>query len=43
MTPGTYDLAVRATDGKGLVQTATEHGSETQGATGLHRVVAHVE
>ncbi len=43
VTPGTYDLAVRATDGKGLVQTATEHGSETQGATGLHRVVAHVE
>jgi len=40
--PGTYRLAVRATDSHGNVQTSSVHGAETQGATGFDRVVAHV-
>ena len=36
--PGTYMLAVRATDGTGAVQTSEERGRAPSGATGLHRV-----
>jgi DMSO/TMAO reductase YedYZ molybdopterin-dependent catalytic subunit len=39
---GTYQLAVRATDSRGNVQTSKVHGAETNGATGLDRVTAHV-
>src|SRR5206468_2115452 len=40
--PGTYLLAVRATDGDGQPQTVTEHGAIPAGATGLHRVRVQV-
>ncbi|MGH2557219.1 MAG: molybdopterin-dependent oxidoreductase [Actinomycetota bacterium] len=36
--PGTYMLAVRATDGTGAVQTEEERGRAPSGATGLHEV-----
>ena len=39
---GTFDLVVRATDGKGQLQTSDVRGTAPQGATGLHRVVATV-
>jgi DMSO/TMAO reductase YedYZ molybdopterin-dependent catalytic subunit len=39
---GAYRLAVRATDSAGRVQTSMDRSAETQGATGLHRVTAHV-
>ncbi len=39
---GSYRLAVRATDARGEVQTAAVRGAETEGATGYHRVEAHV-
>jgi len=39
---GTYRLAVRAWDAHGNVQTATDRPAETDGATGYHRIVAHV-
>ena len=35
-TPGTHRLRVRATDGTGAVQTATDHSPEPNGATGYH-------
>jgi DMSO/TMAO reductase YedYZ molybdopterin-dependent catalytic subunit len=41
--PGSYELAVRATDGLGDVQSATDHGAIPAGATGLHRVKVVVE
>ena len=34
--PGTHRLRVRATDGTGTVQTATDHSPEPNGATGYH-------
>ncbi|MEV8214856.1 molybdopterin-dependent oxidoreductase [Leifsonia sp. NPDC077715] len=37
-TPGAHTLRVRATDAKGLVQTATERDVVPDGATGLHEV-----
>ena len=40
--PGTYTLVVRATDGSGELQTATERDTAPQGATGYHRVTARV-
>lgn len=39
---GTYRLAVRAWDANGLVQPGTDRPSETEGATGYHRVTARV-
>lgn len=36
--PGRYDLAVRATDGMGNVQTASVRGTEPQGSTGYHHL-----
>ncbi len=36
--PGTYMLAVRATDGTGAVQTSEERDRAPSGATGLHKV-----
>jgi DMSO/TMAO reductase YedYZ molybdopterin-dependent catalytic subunit len=41
--PGSFELAVRATDGPGGVQLATDHGAIPAGATGLHRVKVVVE
>lgn len=35
---GTYDVRVRATDGEGRLQDATERDSFPDGSTGLHRV-----
>ncbi len=40
--PGDYRLAVRATDGTGTLQTPDNRGIVPQGATGYHRVTAHV-
>lgn len=40
--PGIYRLTVRATDAHGNAQNATDRSAETEGATGYHRVVAHV-
>lgn len=40
--PGTYTLVVRATDGTGAVQTASERGIVPDGATGLHHVRVRV-
>ncbi|HKP52920.1 MAG TPA: molybdopterin-dependent oxidoreductase [Chloroflexia bacterium] len=39
---GTYDIKVRATDGKGEVQTAREQGTYPDGATGYHTKRVHV-
>jgi DMSO/TMAO reductase YedYZ molybdopterin-dependent catalytic subunit len=36
--PGTYTLTVRATDGRGTVQTSTRRGRAPSGATGYHQV-----
>ncbi len=36
--PGTYQLAVRATDGTGTTQTAVRRGSAPSGATGYHQI-----
>ena len=36
--PGTYDVRVRATDGEGQLQDATERDSFPDGSTGIHRV-----
>ncbi|MGH8886298.1 MAG: molybdopterin-dependent oxidoreductase [Egibacteraceae bacterium] len=41
--PGAYGLLVRATDRTGAPQTAQRRPSPPQGATGYHRVTAHVE
>jgi hypothetical protein len=41
--PGTYKLVVRATDATGMLQTATEHYSDPEGATVYHRITARVE
>ena len=40
--PGEYELAVRATDGDGTLQTGEQRGTVPQGATGYHRVRARV-
>jgi DMSO/TMAO reductase YedYZ molybdopterin-dependent catalytic subunit len=40
---GDFELVVRATDQRGNLQTSEVRGTAPQGATGLHRVVAHVE
>lgn len=40
--PGEYQLVVRATDGTGALQIATERGTAPQGATGYHQVTARV-
>ncbi len=40
---GDYKLAVRATDQAGAVQTPDRRGIISEGATGYHRVVAHVQ
>jgi DMSO/TMAO reductase YedYZ molybdopterin-dependent catalytic subunit len=40
--PGSYLLVVRATDGTGAPQIATEHGSPPAGATGYHKVELQV-
>lgn len=37
-SPGKYTLVVRATDGTGATQTATQRGTVPDGATGWHRV-----
>jgi DMSO/TMAO reductase YedYZ molybdopterin-dependent catalytic subunit len=39
---GEYEIAVRATDGEGAVQTSERRGIAPQGATGLHVVTATV-
>lgn len=39
---GEYKLAVRATDGKGALQTKEERGTVPHGATGYHKVTARV-
>ncbi len=41
--PGDYLLTVRATDQNGGQQTSEVRGTAPQGATGLHKVTAHVE
>jgi DMSO/TMAO reductase YedYZ molybdopterin-dependent catalytic subunit len=41
--PGTYRLVVRATDGAGMLQTATEHNTDPEGATGYHRLTIRVD
>lgn len=40
--PGSYTLAVRATDGDGNVQTLDEKRPFKSGVTGFHRIVVHV-
>jgi DMSO/TMAO reductase YedYZ molybdopterin-dependent catalytic subunit len=40
--PGQYTVAVRATDGNGVLQIAEDRGTIPQGATGIHRVAAKV-
>ncbi|GHO87853.1 molybdopterin-dependent oxidoreductase [Dictyobacter formicarum] len=42
-TPGTYTLAVRATDGTGEVQTGRKQGTVPNGSTGYHVVTATVK
>ena len=39
---GDYEIAVRAIDGDGNLQTSDERGTAPQGATGLHVVTATV-
>lgn len=39
---GDYPLLLRATDGDGVVQTPERRGIIAEGATGYHRVIAHV-
>ena len=41
-TPGEHRLVVRATDGKGTLQTSLERGTVPEGATGYHRVTATI-
>ncbi|MFN2519819.1 MAG: hypothetical protein ABR525_02105 [Candidatus Limnocylindria bacterium] len=36
--PGNYEALVRATDGEGTPQTATERGTIPEGSTGYHRI-----
>ncbi len=40
---GEYKLIVRATDGKGELQTEKERGTAPEGATGYHKVTAQIE
>ncbi|MDQ2998104.1 MAG: molybdopterin-dependent oxidoreductase [Chloroflexota bacterium] len=40
--PDTYIIVARATDGDGLLQTATVHGTAPEGATGYHRIMVQV-
>jgi DMSO/TMAO reductase YedYZ molybdopterin-dependent catalytic subunit len=40
--PGTYRLAVRATDGAGDVQTAERRGTAPSGATGYHQIEVRI-
>lgn len=40
---GSYELVVRATDGRGGLQPAKDHGAIPAGATGLHRIKVVVE
>ena len=40
--PGSYAVAVRATDGTGALQSSEDRGTVPQGSTGLHRVLAAV-
>ncbi|MGH9899735.1 MAG: molybdopterin-dependent oxidoreductase [Pyrinomonadaceae bacterium] len=39
---GEYKLAVRATDGKGELQTARVRGTAPEGATGYHKITAQI-
>jgi hypothetical protein len=41
-TPGSHTIEVRATDGSGAVQTATQHSPAPSGATGYHQVKVSV-
>lgn len=41
--PGYHDLIVRATDGRGELQTDFEQGPAPDGASGLHRITVKVE
>ncbi len=40
---GEYKLVVRATDGKGELQTEKERGTAPEGATGYHKITAQIE
>lgn len=40
---GEYKLVVRATDGKGEVQTDKERGTAPEGATGYHKITTQIE
>nr|MBA3240986.1 molybdopterin-dependent oxidoreductase [Acidobacteriota bacterium] len=40
---GEYKLVVRATDGNGEVQTDKERSTVPEGATGYHKITAHIE
>jgi len=40
---GEYKLIVRATDGKGEVQTDKERGTAPEGATGYHKITTQIE
>jgi sulfite oxidase len=42
-TPGRHDLACRATDGRGVLQTETRAEPIPDGATGWHTIVVRVE
>ena len=41
--PGSYELAVRATDGTGALQTSERDDSVPDGASGIHRVEVRIE
>ena len=41
--PGAYQLVMRATDGRGELQTPEERSSVPEGATGYHRVSVRME
>jgi DMSO/TMAO reductase YedYZ molybdopterin-dependent catalytic subunit len=40
---GMYTLVVRATDATGALQTAEEHNTDPEGATGYHRMTVRIE
>ncbi len=42
-TPGDYEIEVRATDGRGEVQTSKRQRSDPDGATGWHRIDVRVK
>jgi DMSO/TMAO reductase YedYZ molybdopterin-dependent catalytic subunit len=43
VSPGTYTVLARATDGTGVLQTPEETGSFPRGATGYHRAMVEVQ